>query len=94
MMDDKGAIEFSYTFGKRVATIDLANRTYSFGEFTAVSIGTATDEFSYNRDGNYIYVYLETDNIGSYEIDNGLLESSRDNFVPIRIRLVLYLIAE
>ncbi len=94
MMDDKGAIEFSYDYGKKVATIDLANRTYSFGEFTVERSGTATDEFSYNNEGNYIYVYLETDNIGSYEIDNGLLETARDNFEPIRIRLVLYLIAE
>lgn len=94
MMDDKGAIEFSYDYGKKVATIDLANRTYSFGEFTAQSSGTATDEFSYDNDGNYIYVYLETDNIRSSEIDNGLLETARDNFELIRIRLVLYLIAE
>lgn len=94
MMDDKGAVEFSYDYGERAATIDLANRTYSFGEFTAKESSTATDRFEYTGDGNYIFVYLQTDNIGSWEIKNGLLETARANFELVRIRLVLYLIAE
>lgn len=95
MMDDKGAIEFSYDYGTRAATIDLANRTYSFGEFTAKKSSTEVSEFDYNTgDGNYLYVFLQTDNIGSWEIENGLLETARANFEIIRIRLVLCLIAE
>ena len=89
-----GALEFSYDNGECAASIDLANRTYTFGDFIAGESDTDTVEFGYKRDGRYLYAILETNNIGDWEIENGRLERVRKNFETIRLSLELCLMAE
>lgn len=90
---NNGALEYSYEYGTRLATIDLKERTCTFGEFTSKGTRTATVQGNYYSFTDYLGFPLLPCYIYEYAIQKGKIDTYA-NFGVVRIDLTIYLVKE
>lgn len=91
--DHNGALEYSYEDGLRQVTIDLNERTCTFGDFTSYGTCTATVQGGYNNSTDYLGFSLNSAHAYERQIQDGKVYMYT-NFGVVRIDLTIYLVKE
>lgn len=91
--DHNGALEYSYEDGLRQVTIDLNERTCTFGEFTSYGTRTATVQGGYNSSIDYLVFFLDRAIAYERQIQDGEVYMYT-NLGVVRIDLTIYLVKE
>ncbi len=90
---ERGAVEFSYEYGKKNITFDPAEKTCSFdGEFVSEGEGTNITGFYLSSDNTCISACVGSSYQSAAELEDGIVDLFKENIKPLCIKLQIYML--